>query len=185
MIIAIVLIFIITSLSFRSVSYGFFSLIPLATGIMLNFIFMVAFSIPLDITTVLVSCVTIGVGVDNSIHFLIQFRKQRKAFPDDFAKVISFTLRITGRPILLTTVSIVGGLLILTLSSFRPIIYFGLLVAFSLLATAVGTLVVLPAVLSIKQLRPKSKPSKTGDPKLSPYGLAGSSSLETEQANTE
>ncbi len=157
MIIAVGLIFIITSLSFRSVSYGFFSLIPLATGIMLNFIFMAAFSIPLDITTVLVSCVTIGVGVDNSIHFLIQFRKQRKAFPDDFAKVISFTLRITGRPILLTTISIVGGLLILTLSSFRPVIYFGLLVAFSLFATAIGTLVVLPAVLSIKQRLPAGK----------------------------
>ena len=182
MIVAVVLIFIITSLSFRSVGFGFLSLVPLAVGIMLNFVFMFVFGIPLDITTVLVSCVTIGVGVDNAIHFLIQYRKQLKAFPDDLSKVISFTLRITGRPILLTTVSIVGGLLILTLASFRPIIYFGLLVSFSLFATAIGTLIILPAILTLMHgLLAKKKGNNTApQPDGSEY--TGPSSLKTEQA---
>jgi len=149
MLVAISLILVATSLSFRSVLYGLFSLIPLTFGIMMNFIFMVTAGIPLDITTVLVTSVTIGVGVDNSIHFLLQFRKQRRALPDHRASVFANTLRITGRPILLTTASIVGGLLVLTLASFRPIIYFGLLVAVSLLSTAVGTLIILPAFLTI------------------------------------
>ena len=130
----------------------------------------------------LVSCVTIGVGVDNAIHFLIQYRKQLKAFPDDLSKVISFTLRITGRPILLTTVSIVGGLLILTLASFRPIIYFGLLVSFSLFATAIGTLIILPAILTLMHdLLAKNKGNNTApQPDGSEY--TGPSSLKTEQA---
>ena len=77
-------------------------------------------------------------------------------------------------------VPIVGGLLILTLSSFRPIIYFGLLVAFSLFATAVGTLVVLPAVLSIRQRLPAAKTAKSGDSDTSSNGLSGCSSLEAD-----
>ena len=56
---------------------------------------------------------------------------------------------ITGRPILLTSASIVGGLLILALASFVPIVYFGILISLTLFATAVGSLVVLPVILSL------------------------------------
>jgi hydrophobe/amphiphile efflux-3 (HAE3) family protein len=149
MLISLLLIFTVTALAFRSVRYGLFALIPLMTGIMLNYIFMAVSGTPMDMTTSMVSCVAIGVGVDNSIHFLIQFRRQLCLFPEAIDKVLSHTLRIAGRPILLTTVSTVGGLLLLALASFRPIIYFGLLVAMALFTTAVGTLVILPAILSI------------------------------------
>lgn len=149
MLISIILIFTITSIAFRSLRYGFCSLFPLVTGIMTNFIAMALLQIPLDMTTVMVTSVAIGVGVDNSIHLLIQFRKQHTLFPNDISKALSNTLTITGRPILLTTASIVGGLLVLTFSSFRPIIYFGILVSITLFATAIGSLVVLPVILSL------------------------------------
>jgi hydrophobe/amphiphile efflux-3 (HAE3) family protein len=149
MLISLLLIFTITALAFRSLRYGLLALIPLVTGIMLNYIFMALSGTPMDMTTSMVSCVAIGVGVDNAIHFLIQFRRQLRLFPEAIDKVLSHTLRIAGRPILLTTVSTVGGLLLLALASFRPIIYFGLLVAMALFTTAVGTLVILPAVLSM------------------------------------
>jgi predicted RND superfamily exporter protein len=104
--------------------------------------------------TIMVSSIAIGVGVDDAIHFLIQFRTQlrgqRSSGHGDIDTVIKKTLSVTGRPIVLTTLSILAGLLILSFATFKPIRYFGLLVAFTLAAACLGTIVVLPAVLSLR-----------------------------------
>jgi predicted RND superfamily exporter protein len=142
------LILIITSLSFRSLRFGLLALIPMATGIMLNFIIISLFRIPLDVVTVMFSCVAIGLGVDDSIHLLIQYRRQREN-PEARSEpeVMARTLQYAGRPILLTSISLIAGLMILTLSSFTPVVYFGLLVSLAILTTTVGALFVLPAIL--------------------------------------
>jgi predicted RND superfamily exporter protein len=62
---------------------------------------------------------------------------------------VAVTLVVTGRPIFLTSLSIVAGLAVLALASFRPIVYFGVLVVFTLAATCASTLVVLPALLAL------------------------------------
>lgn len=146
-ILSLILVFILTTLTFRSLRLGLISLVPLVTGILLNFIFMIIFKIPMDMTTVMFSIVVIGVGVDNSIHFLLRFREQEKLY-SDIGTILGHTLKIAGRPIIITTTSIIGGLLILTFASFRPIIYFGLLVAVALFTAALGTLLILPAILT-------------------------------------
>jgi len=151
MLIAAAAILIITTVAFRSVLFGLYALIPLAVGVMFNLSFMVVAGIPLDMITIMVSSVAIGVGVDDSIHFLIQYRRQLSENPGDIATVIGNTMRITGRPIVLTTLSIVAGLSILGFAVFRPIIYFGLLVVLTLAATCLGTIIVLPAVLSFRR----------------------------------
>jgi predicted RND superfamily exporter protein len=153
MLIAAVAILGITAIAFRSISFGLYALVPLATGIMLNALFMVVAKIPLDMITIMVSSIAIGVGVDDAIHFLLQFRAQRDADHGDIESVIEKTLAITGRPIVLTTLSILAGLLILGFATFKPIRYFGLLVAFTLTATCIGTIVVLPAVISLMPKR--------------------------------
>ena len=149
LLISFLLIFATTTIAFRSLFYGFCSLFPLITGIIINFVVMALFKIPLDMTTVMIANIAVGVGVDNSIHLLLQFRRQKKIYPDDIPRVFENTLTITGRPILLTSASIVGGLLILVFASFVPIVYFGILVSLTLFATAVGSLVVLPVILSL------------------------------------
>ncbi len=142
-------IFILTAFAFRSVFIGFFALIPMGVGIMLNFIFMYLFKIPLDVVTITFSSVAIGVGVDTSIHLIIQFNRQRRnGLNKSREEILSNTLQIAGRPILLTTVSLVAGLLVLVFSSFTPIMYFGILVSLVLLTTAIGALVILPVFLS-------------------------------------
>ncbi len=147
-ILSVLLIFLLTAISFRSVRFGIYTLVPLATGIMFNYVLMAVLSIPLDMTTVMFSSIAIGVGVDDSIHFVLQF-KQQIADTRDITTAISNTLEVTGRPIVLTTASIVGGLLVLTLGNFEPIVFFGLLVSSALLTTMIGTLVVLPVVLDL------------------------------------
>jgi len=147
MIISFLIVFIIAAAAFKSLKYGLFSLIPLGIGIMLNFILMTVFGIPLDLLTIMVSSVVIGVGVDDAIHYVIQFRRQWPLH-ETTRDVVVQSLLVSGRPIFLTTVAIVGGLSVLVLASFKPIIYFGLLVLFALSATCLGTLIFLPAFLS-------------------------------------
>ena len=146
---SLVIIFLIAALFFRSFIYGAVALVPILCGVMINFIFMVLVGIPLDIITLMVSSVTIGVGVDDAIHFLIQFKRQTARHGHDREKVFHETFIITGRPILLTTITIMGGLIVFVFSNFLAITYFGLLLCLTLLSTLLGTLFILPAFCSL------------------------------------
>ncbi len=146
---SMVFIFLITFGIFRVFRYSLIVLVPLAFGLMMNTIFMVIFGIPRDMITLMVSSVAIGVGVDDAIHFMLQYIKQRKKHKNNIHLALSATLRITGRPILLTTVSIFAGMMVLTAATFKGIAVFGLLVSLALLSTMVGTLIFLPALLAV------------------------------------
>jgi predicted RND superfamily exporter protein len=148
-------------IAFRSLRHGLLAIVPLVSGIMLNFLFMAVARIPLDMTTIMVSSVSVGMGVDNAIHFFLAYRRRRARVPGDRRRAVSVTLVRTGRPILLTTFSIMGGLLVLVLASFRPIAYFGVLVVFALAATCASTLIALPALLT---LLPGRKGAASGRP---------------------
>ena len=75
---ALIMIGIVTSIVFKSAVKGILSITPMLTGIFSSLILMFLFKIPLDMTTIMVSCITIGVGVDDSIHFLLQYRKMNR-----------------------------------------------------------------------------------------------------------
>lgn len=149
---SVLLIFLVTALGFRSARLGAITLIPLAVGIMLNFILMVLLRIPFDVVTVMFTSVAMGVGIDDSIHLILWYRRSLALFPDpkDHGKALARTLMIAGRPILLTSLTIVAGLLVLAFSRFMPVLYFGLLVSLALLTTTIGALIILPAVLAVK-----------------------------------
>ena len=157
---SIALIFLINSLSFRSARYGLFSLVPLVAGIMLNFVVMAVARIPLDMTTAMFTNLACGAGVDTAIHFIIQFRRQLERTPGDLEGVLGRTMTIAGRPILLTTASVMMGLLVLSFASFLPIRWFGLLVALALLNTTAGTLILLPAILAVGSRRERKRAAR-------------------------
>ena len=147
-------------LSFRSLRYGLLAIVPLVSGMMLNFLLMALARIPLDMTTIMVSSVAVGMGVDDAIHFILSYRRRRARVPGDSRRAVAVTLVVTGRPIFLTSLSIVAGLLVLVLASFRPIVYFGVLVVFTLAATCASTLIVLPALLALLPERRPGSPRK-------------------------
>ena len=115
---------------------------------MLTFIFMAAFRIPLDMTTIMVANITVGVGIDNSIYLIVQYRRESRILPRSFPQNIEKTLKVVGRTTILATVSVAMALAAFTTAAFKPIVYFGLLVIFSLSAVAAGTLIVLPSLLN-------------------------------------
>ncbi|MBI9101599.1 MAG: MMPL family transporter [Spirochaetales bacterium] len=144
---SILFVLVLAWIVFRKFSHGILAIIPLFFAIFFNFILMVLFGIPLDITTILVSNVAIGVGVDDALHFLLQYRKQRKNKELPYEVAVQNTLKITGRPIILTTLTIVAGFLMLMLGSFKPVIYFGILVSISLTAAMIATILYIPAFI--------------------------------------
>ncbi|MCK5154270.1 MAG: MMPL family transporter, partial [Spirochaetales bacterium] len=144
---ALFLIGTIASISFKSILKGILALIPLLTGIFTSLILMAIFRIPLDMTTIMVSCISIGVGVDDSIHFLLQYNKQLELNPNNHSTAVYETLIHSGRPIVITTLSIVSGLLFLSFAQFQPIRYFGLLIVFTLSTACLATLIILPPLL--------------------------------------
>jgi predicted RND superfamily exporter protein len=151
LVLSILFVLSIAAAAFRSLRFGLLTIVPLITGVMLNFVLMALLGIPLDMTTIMVSSVAVGVGVDDAIHFLLHYRRHLSKPGYDGRKALSETLVVTGRPILLTTISIVAGLLVLSVSGFRPIVYFGVLVVFTLSAACASTLIVLPALLSLSR----------------------------------
>lgn len=143
-----ILVFIICAIAFFSFKFGICALIPIFVGIIVNYIFMWVASIPFDLVTVGFSSVTIGVGIDDAIHFILNFKRQKLLRPNSsIEKTIINTINATGRAITLTTLSIVFGMLMLTMASYSPIRYFGIMLSLSLMSAMISTLIFLPAVI--------------------------------------
>jgi predicted RND superfamily exporter protein len=141
------LVFLLSAFVFRSLKLGALVLAPLSSGIMVTFVVMWIFSIPLDVLTITFASIAIGIGVDNAIHLTIQYRRQRTIYPLEPEKTIEHTMKIGGRPMILTTLSIMASLMVFIFSSFRPICYFGILISLTLFTTTAGALVLLPVLL--------------------------------------
>ena len=141
---SILLVLLITSVAFRSLRFGLLALLPLSTAIMLAFILMALFRIPLDALTVSFAGVAIGVGVDDSIHFLLHYRRARRR---DHLAAVAVAMQHAGRAILITTAAIVAGMAPLAFSRFLPVVYLAALISTTLIGATLGTLVLVPALL--------------------------------------
>jgi hydrophobe/amphiphile efflux-3 (HAE3) family protein len=150
LLLALVVIFLLLSLIFRSMKAGVLSVVPLSVAVLLLFGLMGVFGISLDIATALLSSIMIGVGVDYTIHFLWRFRQERTAGLTH-ADAIRTTLMTTGRGIIFNALSVMIGFLALTFSSFAPLRFFGALVTLSISTCLLSALLLVPAlVLLIK-----------------------------------
>ena len=149
---AALLVGVVVALLLRSWVVGALAVFPLALALMMIFGIMGFAGIELNLVTALLSSIMLGVGVDYSIHFLWRYRDERTAGLEP-AAAIERTLTTTGRGIVFNAFSVVVGFAVLVISAFFPVRFFGLMVAISILASLVGALVVLPAL--VLTLRPK------------------------------
>ena len=146
---SVVLILLLTIFVFRSPLFGLYPIVPLVTALLLNFAMMALTGIPLDMTTIMVSNIAIGVGVDSAIYTVIQYRREIARTPGEPLLALERTMKTMGQPVLLSSLSIAVGLVTFATAAFRPIVYFGMLVMFTLLATTLGILVTLPSLLAV------------------------------------
>jgi len=104
--------------------------------------------IPLDMMTITIAAITIGIAVDNSIHYIYRFREEFKEI-NDYNKTLDKCHKTVGIAILNTSITIVFGFSILILSKFVPTIYFGLFTGIAMLFAMVSVLTLLPKLLLI------------------------------------
>jgi predicted RND superfamily exporter protein len=112
------------------------------------------FSIPLDMMTITIAAIAIGISVDDTIHYVHRFQKEFQEDNNYLATMYRSHASI-GRAMLYTTVIITAGFSVLSLSNFVPTVYFGLFTGFAMVAALVADLTVLPKLLIM--LRPLDK----------------------------
>lgn len=137
---------VVLALVLRSLRLAALAMIPNLFPVATTFVAMAALGIPLDLGTCMVATLSLGIAVDDTLHFLAAWDR---ADLEDAA-------RRAGRPILLTSVIMAIGFAVLIPSDFRPTSSFGLLSSIALLAALVGDLIVLPALLSLTPQGAKS-----------------------------
>ena len=113
------------------------------------------FNIPLDMMTITIAAITIGIAVDNSIHYIYRF-KEEFLKSGDYSKTVKTCHSTVGVAILNTSITIVFGFSILVLSNFIPTIYFGIFTGLAMLLAMLLVLTLLPSFLiSFKPFKTK------------------------------
>ncbi len=148
LIIAIIMVLLIVGLVLRSPAKGIFATIPIIATIVILFGFMGLTGIPLDIATVLVASVALGIGIDYSIHIITHFNHVYKE-TGELDRAMSETIMISGKAIVVNVSSVAAGFLVLVFSEMVPLQNFGILVALSMVSSGLGSLTLLPVILII------------------------------------
>lgn len=145
---------------FRSLYIAVLCIIPNAIAAALVLGIMGWLNIPLDIMTITIAAISVGIGVDNTIHYMHRFKRE---FPriGNYRQTMFFCHNSIGRAMYFTSMTIVAGFSILALSNFIPTIVFGLLTSFAMLVALTGSLTLLPQLLiTFKPLGPETEEAK-------------------------
>ena len=141
-------IFLMFFILFRNITLSLIGVVPnfLAAFFILGIIGLM--KIPLDMMTITIAAITIGIAVDNSIHYIYRFKEEFKKI-NNYSKTLDRCHSTVGIAILNTSITIVFGFSILVLSKFIPTIYFGIFTGIAMLLAMISVLTLLPKLLLI------------------------------------
>lgn len=134
------------SIAYRSLAIGFIALVPNVLPIVIVIGTMGWIGLPINIATAMIASVSMGLTVDSSIHYLSGFRRARLQ-GHDFYGALRQTHQGVGRALIYANIALVTGFLVLTLSQFIPLVYFGILVGVAMLGGLAGNLILLPLLM--------------------------------------
>jgi len=131
---------------FRNVKLSLIGVVPnfIAAFFILGIIGLLG--IPLDMMTITIAAITIGIAVDNSIHYIYRFKEEFRNIKD-YNKTLKVCHSTVGVAILNTSITIVFGFSILVLSKFIPTIYFGIFTGLAMLLAMISVLTLLPSLI--------------------------------------
>lgn len=135
------------TIAFRSWRIGLISLVPNLFPIVCLIGTMGWLGVPVNIATAMIASVSMGLTVDNSVHYLTAYRRARRQGLS-VSRSIERTQTQVGRALVFANVALVSGFSVLTLSHFIPLVYFGILVSVAMLGGLAGNLFLLPLMLS-------------------------------------
>ncbi len=133
---------------FRNIKLSLIGVVPnfIAAFFILGIIGML--NIPLDMMTITIAAITIGIAVDNSIHYIYRFKEEFSKLKD-YKKTLKICHSTVGNAILNTSITIVFGFSILVLSKFIPTIYFGVFTGLAMLLAMISVLTLLPSLILV------------------------------------
>ena len=148
-------IFILLLILFKSLSWSIVAAIPNFTAALFILGSLGLFNVPLDMMTITIASITVGIAIDNSIHYIYRFREEFKV-NKNYKKTIQICHRSVGKAIINASLTIVFGFSILILSNFIPSIYFGIFTGLAMLTAMTLVLTLMPQLIAI------IKPFKNG-----------------------
>ena len=139
-------IFLMFLILFRNITISFIGVVPnfIAAFFILGIIGLLG--IPLDMMTITIAAITIGIAVDNSIHYIYRFKEEFEKI-NNYNKTLDRCHSTVGIAILNTSITIVFGFSILVLSNFIPTIYFGVFTGIAMLLAMISVLTLLPKLI--------------------------------------
>ena len=139
---------------FRSIKISLIALIPnlLSIGAVLGL--MGILDIPLDMMTITIAAISMGIAVDNTIHYIFRHKKEYLS-SYNYNMAMKKTHSSIGYALYYTTLTIIVGFSILVFSNFIPSIYFGLLTSLAMIVALLASLTLVPSLLAILKPYPK------------------------------
>jgi uncharacterized protein len=148
-------IFILLLILFKSLPWSIVAAIPNFTAALFILGSLGLFNIPLDMMTITIASITVGIAIDNSIHYIYRFREEFK-INKNYKKTIEICHKSVGKAIVNASLTIVFGFSILIFSNFIPSIYFGIFTGLAMLTAMTLVLTLMPQLIAI------IKPFKNG-----------------------
>ena len=150
-------VFLLTTVMFRSFVAGLINVLPISLVMIFSFGLLGLLNIPLEIGKSLTASMTIGIGIDYTIHFLSKYRvKVREGLQNgqiDPTQITAATMATSGKAIFFNAVVVIGGFLIFLTSNFESLFYLGVMLSLSMGACLIVSMTVLPAILN--RFRPR------------------------------
>jgi predicted RND superfamily exporter protein len=131
---------------FKSISLMIIGIVPNLISALLVLGIMGIMKLPLDMMTITIAAITVGIAVDNSIHYIYRFKEELKIC-GDYEQTILICHSTIGKAIFFTGITVIFGFSILILSNFIPTIIFGVLTGFAMLVALIAVLTLLPRML--------------------------------------
>ncbi len=148
-----VCILIMLTVLFRSLKLAIIGTLPNIFTALFILGLMGVFRIPLDIMTITIAAITIGIGVDYAIHYIHRYKKEYSQSRDNLQAIRTSQMTV-GKALYFTSITITLGFVILVLSNFVPSIYFGMLTSIAMLVSLFATFSIIPLLLaSMKPLK--------------------------------
>lgn len=136
----------IVSLMLKSFIKGLYASLPIIVTIGIMYGVMGFTGIPLNIVTVLVASIAMGIGIDYSIHFFSYYNFALKK-GNSMKDAITESISVSGKAIIINFISVSIGFLALIFSNLVPMIYFGIIIALSMFGASMGALTLLPSII--------------------------------------
>ncbi len=148
-------IFLMLSVLFKSIKFAFIAILPNIFTALLILGLMGILNIPLNIMTITIAAITIGIGVDDEIHYIHRYMKEYAKRNNVYESILASQVTV-GKALWFTSVTVAAGFILLVFSNFTPSIYFGLFTCLAMLISIFATFTVIPLALSVSSARNKA-----------------------------